>query len=373
MSNTYNCAIIGGGVAGLSLANSLAKAGLSVILFEKNTYPFHKVCGEYISMESWDYLSSLGLDLEHMDLPKINKLGVSAVDGFMLSSPLELGGFGISRYLLDSSLAVLAANKGVVVVEECKVMNVIQQGQCNKILTIKGEYTADLVCGSYGKYKPAFIASNQKSNNEYQNYIGVKYHIKTDFDHTKIELHNFKDGYCGISKVEDDVCCLCYLTTSDNLKNNNNSIAQMEENVLHKNPYLKHYFTTSEMLYPEALVISNIHFKKRSTSADGIMQLGDAAGSITPLCGNGMSMALRTSHLLSQLVKAHFDKSIDKDTLMASYDKIWNDNFSTRITAGYYLQGLFGKDRMTGVALRVLNRMPWVMGRVIEATHGKKF
>ena len=46
----FDCAIIGGGLAGLCLAIQLADADRSVVLLEKNSYPFHKVCGEYISM-----------------------------------------------------------------------------------------------------------------------------------------------------------------------------------------------------------------------------------------------------------------------------------------------------------------------------------
>lgn len=57
----YPCAIIGGGLGGLCLAIQLARQGVEVLLFEKNSYPQHKVCGEYISMESWDFLSALVL------------------------------------------------------------------------------------------------------------------------------------------------------------------------------------------------------------------------------------------------------------------------------------------------------------------------
>ncbi len=59
----YDVAIVGGGLAGLSLSILLSKKGYQVILFEKEKYPFHKVCGEYISMESWNFIESLGLNL----------------------------------------------------------------------------------------------------------------------------------------------------------------------------------------------------------------------------------------------------------------------------------------------------------------------
>ena len=55
-NQTYDIAITGGGLAGLSLAILSAKAGYSVIFFEKERYPFHKGCGEYISFESWNFL-----------------------------------------------------------------------------------------------------------------------------------------------------------------------------------------------------------------------------------------------------------------------------------------------------------------------------
>src|SRR5579864_9810040 len=77
----YDVAIVGGGLAGLSLAILLARKSYRICLFEKETYPFHKVCGEYISMESWDFLSNLGLPLENWNLPLINEVLITAKDG----------------------------------------------------------------------------------------------------------------------------------------------------------------------------------------------------------------------------------------------------------------------------------------------------
>ena len=59
---TFDVAIIGGGLAGLSLSIQCSRAGYTAILFEKEKYPFHKVCGEYISFESWNFINDLGLD-----------------------------------------------------------------------------------------------------------------------------------------------------------------------------------------------------------------------------------------------------------------------------------------------------------------------
>jgi len=93
----YDTCIIGGGLAGLALSIQLAKFGHSVALFEKEQFPFHRVCGEYISLESWNFLEELGLPLSDLKLPVITKLVVTAPNGNRLQQVLPLGGFGISR------------------------------------------------------------------------------------------------------------------------------------------------------------------------------------------------------------------------------------------------------------------------------------
>src|SRR5215203_5974062 len=121
---TYDVAVIGGGLAGLSLAIQLARKKFTVVLFEREKYPFHKVCGEYISMESWCFLQHLGVPLHQMHLPVIEKLRLTAPNGKAFTTTLPLGGFGISRYTLDLLLYQLACDSGVTVLEETRVDDV---------------------------------------------------------------------------------------------------------------------------------------------------------------------------------------------------------------------------------------------------------
>ncbi|MEO8760105.1 MAG: FAD-dependent monooxygenase [Bacteroidia bacterium] len=372
-NKTYQCAIVGGGLAGLCLAIQLANKGMSIILFEKYKYPFHKVCGEYISMESWNFLSELGLPLAEMNLPKINELGISSEDGFMLNTTLPLGGFGISRYSLDNYLYELAKKKGVNVLDNCKVFDVQNVGEISQINTSNGNFSATIVCGTYGKYTPVFIKDDETKKSNSLNYIGVKYHIKTNLKPNRIELHNFKDGYCGVSKVDNDTYCLCYLSSSKNLQQCGNDIKKMEETVLYKNPFLEKYFTESEFLFDPPLVISNVSFQKKDTYKNSFFLAGDAAGSITPLCGNGMSMAMRASKLLAILLEDYLNNSISQKELIKEYNVIWNENFNARIKIGYYLQYLFGKKYTTHVALKLLNKVPLLTKKLISLTHGQSF
>ncbi len=267
--NFYDCAIIGGGLGGLSTAIKLSRQGHSVILFEKETYPFHKVCGEYISMESWDHLIQLGLPLNEMKLPQIKKLIVSAPNGNQLKHDLSLGGFGISRYKIDDALKTIALRLGVSLLENCKVEDAVFKNDLFEITSSKGNFKSKVCCGSFGKRSNIDIKWKrdfaQRSPNKLNNFIAVKYHIQTSFPVDTIVLHNFKNGYCGMSKIEDDKYCLCYLTNAANLKDSNNSIDEMERNILSQNPHLKNIFSTSKKLYSIPISISQISFQLSST------------------------------------------------------------------------------------------------------------
>ncbi|RZK14744.1 MAG: FAD-dependent oxidoreductase, partial [Hymenobacter sp.] len=97
-------ALIGGGLAGLAAALDLAGRGHRVVVVERKQYPFHKVCGEYVSHEVGPYLRRLGADPAPLGPASISRFHLSSPAGRVLASPLDLGGFGVSRYQLDNFL-----------------------------------------------------------------------------------------------------------------------------------------------------------------------------------------------------------------------------------------------------------------------------
>lgn len=105
--------IIGGGLAGLSNAILLSRAGFMVSLAERKNYPFHKVCGEYVSNETLAFLADLGLYPGDLNASAIHTLMISSPSGNLLEAPLTMGGFGVSRYALDHSLYQIALAEGV--------------------------------------------------------------------------------------------------------------------------------------------------------------------------------------------------------------------------------------------------------------------
>lgn len=379
MQNNYDVAIIGGGLAGLASSILLAKGGLKVILFEQHFYPYHKVCGEYISLESWDFLEQLGLQLSELDLPIIKKFRLSHQNGKSLNVDLPLGGFGISRYSLDDMLCELALQAGVIVLQGNKVENVeyIEKEDLHHITTEYGIIVSTLAIGSFGKRSLLDKKLNrkfiQKPKSAENNFVAIKYHINSNLSSDTVELHLFNDGYCGISKVDKDRYCFCYLTKASNLKNHKGNIAKMEREVLSQNPYLAKYFENFDSLYDEPLTISQIEFGDKEIIVDHILMAGDSAGLTSPLSGNGMSMALLTAKLLNEHISNYFKNGKKRELLEKEYLKSWNSNFKQRVNISRKIQHLFYNESLSATAISILKNFPSVSKKIISLTQGKKF
>lgn len=372
----YDVAIVGGGLAGLASAICLRQKGHSVVLFEKEAYPFHKVCGEYISMESWNFLLSLGLPLLEWDLPRIHTLHLTAPNGSLFTTRLPLGGFGASRYKLDHALAQLAKAIGVHLLEKTRVDDIVK-GEGFTVHFNQQTIKAKLCLAAYGKrgnldvkWKRPFL---QQQNKQLNNYVGVKYHVKADWPANVIGLHNFENGYCGISKIEDDRYCLCYMTRAENLQRSGNSIEQMQETVLFKNPHLHKLFTGSEVMAGFPVTISQISFAQKSLVENGVLMLGDTAGMITPLCGNGMSIALHTAKIAAELGDAFLTGNLSQQEMEKHYQQEWRSQFSFRLRTGRALQAFFGSNRLSNGFVNLFRVAPFLARPVIRLTHGKAF
>lgn len=381
IKQSYDVAIIGGGLAGLSCAISLRKKGFDVVLLEKETYPFHKVCGEYISLESWDFLQSLSVPLSDLKLPKIDTLFLTAPNGKSFTTKLPLGGFGISRYMLDHILANIAKELGVDVMEQTKV-NEVQFGkdfqlQFTSHTTKQTTLSAEVCCAAFGKrsnldikWRRQFLKNQDR---RLDNFVGVKYHIRSGGDKNVIGLHNFKDGYCGISQIEENKYCLCYMTRSENLRACNNDVQELEEKVLMKNPHLERILSKRSVYPGFPITISQINFQKKTLVEDHILMLGDAAGMITPLCGNGMSVALHTGKLGAALITDYLGGDINRDEMERLYHQQWKLNFDKRLATGRLLQRFFGSTSTSNAFVSLFNIFPKMAAPVVKMTHGKSF
>ncbi len=363
--------IVGGGLSGLIAANLLAREA-EVTVIEKKKYPFHRVCGEYISNETVPFLKSVGLFPAEFNPPSINRFQLTSVNGKSAQLPLDLGGFGISRYTFDDFLYKRSLDKGVQFLLNTEAHQISFDENHFEVRAGERILKAEIVMGSFGKRSRLDVSMKRNFIQKRSPYAGVKYHIRTDQPANLISLHNFKDGYCGISQVEDQKFTLCYLTHRDNLKKNGN-IKSMEETVLFKNPFLKSLFLNSEFLFDRPEVINEISFATKRPVENHVLMAGDAAGMITPLCGNGMALAIHAAKVVSELAVKFFNKEILREQLEYMYAQKWNSLFARRLWAGRQIQQLFGAEWTSNLAVNLMRNVKPVAGFLIRQTHGEPF
>lgn len=364
--------IVGGGLAGLVCANLLSKQGIRVLLIERKTYPFHRVCGEYISNETIPFLKRHHIFPGEFDLPFISRLQVTSVNGKSALVPLDLGGFGISRYTFDHFLYQKALKQGAEFLLNTEVTQVQFNSERFYVKTIDTTLEADIVIGAYGKRSRLDITLSREFMNHRSPYAGVKYHIQTDHPADLISLHNFKDGYCGLSQVEGGKFTLCYLTHSQHLKRYG-SIKEVETQVLHRNPFLKSVFKNSHFLFDKPEVINEITFATKQPVENHLLMTGDAAGMITPLCGNGMAMAIHSAKLVSESIINFAAGAMNRTQLESEYQAQWNSEFARRLWVGRQIQRLFGNDWTSNLAVNLMRNVRPMADYLVRKTHGVPF
>ncbi|MBO6605294.1 NAD(P)/FAD-dependent oxidoreductase [Psychroserpens sp.] len=370
-SKSYDIIIIGGGLAGLSCAIHLSKADLNVLVIEKNTYPKHKVCGEYISNEVLPYLEYLGIEVFALGAKQIDRFELSTVKSQSISTSLPLGGFGISRYCIDNALVEKAQEKGAKLLR-AQVKNVqYADDKFNVVTNDQQHYTAKLVIGAYGKRSNLDVKLNRQFIQRKSPYLAVKTHVNGTFPDDLVALHNFEGGYCGVSKVETNAINLCYITSYKSFKKHK-SIEDFQEQIIFKNKFLKDIFESTTPVFDQPLTISQISFEDKKPVEHHIIMCGDTAALIHPLCGNGMGMAIKSAQMASQLIIKWFNGTIDnREALEKQYLREWNAAFKKRLKTGRIVAKLFNKPRLSEFLLQLLKLMPGLLPHIIKRTHGK--
>ena len=361
--------IIGGGLAGLTAAIHFRKNNYSVLVLEKNEFPKHKVCGEYISNEVLFYLESLGLNIESLNPKHINKLSFSLVSGKTLHTKLPLGGFGISRYALDFYLYNHAIKLGCQIVQET-VVDIEFENEKFNIITNLNQYQARLAICAYGKRSNLDIKLKRSFIQKQSHWLGVKAHYKLDFPDDSVGLHHFKGGYCGVSKIENNLVNICYLANYDTFKKYK-TIEDYQINVVYKNPNLKAIFEKAVIQFEKPLTISQVSFAEKKNVENHVLMIGDTAGLIHPLCGNGMAMAIHSAKLAVENSIDFLENRINRSTLENNYRSDWNNNFKSRLKVGRILGKLLQREKTAQFTLKIVLLFPFLLSIIIKKTHGK--
>ena len=302
MHGSIDHVIIGGGPAGSTLALKLAAAGREVVLLEKQRDPHHKVCGEFLSAEALGYLQRIGIDAETLGARPIQRVRLHS-GRESVQSRLPFAALSLSRRMLDDTLLEKAKAAGCEVRRGAFVEK-LHRSDNGFSIQLRGAQTiqANNVFLATGKHE---LPELPRTKAEHPDLVGFKMHWQLAPESTEairhtMELFLFRDGYGGLALIENDLANLCFVIHQRRMRAKG-SWPEFLSAIRSEVPPLDGILHDAFQCWPKPLAISPIPYGYIAKAADGIWRVGDQAAVIPSFTGDGMSIALHSSELASEM------------------------------------------------------------------------
>jgi flavin-dependent dehydrogenase len=295
----FDVLVIGGGPAGATAALLLARAGRSVAVAEKAQFPRRKVCGEYIAPPAASFLRSLGMRLE----PEVRRISVWAGKR-VLQAPMPAPyASTMARECLDEFLLKRAAESGATVFQPLKVIALERFSSGFVCKTETGNLEARAIIAAHGSWEPGALPTQaHRSPPQASDLLAFKAHFHgATVPADTIALIPFPGGYGGVLALGDGRATFACTVRRDALETLRRPGVSAGDSVL------QHAFLASKGLreaFASAqrdgawLASGPLRPGVRAAYRDGVFAVGNAAGEVHPVVGQGISLAMQSAALL---------------------------------------------------------------------------
>jgi len=274
--------IVGGGPAGAAAAITLARAGLRPLLVERGGKE-RIVCGGFLGWDALPALAGLGFDPTAAGARPISTVRIIA-GARTVETRLPGPAAGLSRARLDEALLALAEEAGAEVLRG----NVRRIEGHLALLADNAEIEADALFVATGKHA---LRGAERAGVDTEGYVGLRAAIppRQQLD-DRIELHLFGGGYAGLLVQEDGSVNLCLSVSAERFRAAGGSVAGLAEAIQTEAPILAQLMGEASSAWS---AIAGIPYGWRADDSEaGRFRIGDQAGVIASLVGDGIAMAL---------------------------------------------------------------------------------
>lgn len=323
MTSRYDIVIVGASIAGSSCAIALAPEGYRILLLDEALFPRHKPCGEGVMPEGVQILAELGL------LPEIlahggmkvrgmrywNRQGVVAQADFPPSVSGTSFGVVMRRYDLDHLLLERAASlTNVAVRQGFKVTDVLQEGGVVK--GVGGHpvdspdqcevFHAPLTIGADGRHSVFHAACGLIKTYLRRKRFGVTGHLQgVEGIGSYVEVLPHPDGEIYVAPCGQGVSLIAVLLEAKALQSFKGDLAGRYVGFLSGVQGFRERISQSELVPPVAAV-GPLGFTIEPCYRPGLLLIGDSAGFLDPITGEGMTLALKSVKAAVPLIKEAF-------------------------------------------------------------------
>jgi flavin-dependent dehydrogenase len=293
----------GGGPAGLVTALHGALAGLEVVVVERRRGAIDKACGEGLMPHAVQLLDRLGVAVQGKPFR-----GITYVDGDRrVNAPFRSGtGRGVRRTALHAALLEAVTAAGVRFVHD-DIGEVTQDSTSVRA----GELRARYLAAADGLHSPIRRSLGLELPCNGPRRWGIRRHVRIAPWTDHVEVHWAPGAEAYVTPVADDCVGIAILTSSRGGFDSH----------LDEFPTLKD--RVDGRTYGTDLAAGPLLQRVRSRTAGRVLLVGDAAGYVDALTGEGLGLAFGAAELLVDCIIA--------DT-PGDYDRKWR-----RLTRRYRL------------------------------------
>ena len=311
--------VIGGGPAGSAVACGLAGQGHDVMLIERAAASQHKVCGEFLSVETQLLLQRLGIDPVALGAVPVDEVALYAA-GRSVTSALPFRGLSLSRYRLDAALLQHAHRSGARLHRDVTVKTARPDGSGWLVVCDSGATVScrDLVLAT-GKLGLRGIDDVRDGSQ-----VGLKMHLQPSPEIRRalagrVELYFLEAGYVGLELVESGIANLCMVLPRETVSRFGSGWPALRNHMAAVLPVLAERLADAEPLWdkPKAVVCpgsGHLHHERNATA----YRVGDRLAHIPPFTGDGLAIALGSA----ALAVAHIRQGLSPDVYLAAARKL---------------------------------------------------
>jgi menaquinone-9 beta-reductase len=298
-------AIVGGGPAGAAVACGVASAGHDVLLVERADAPHHKVCGEFLSIETQTQLHRLGVDPVALGAVPIDRVSIYTATR-KLTSALPFRALSLSRHRLDQAILRRASECGAQVKQGVSVRAAAPRDFGWTLQCDDGEMIECRNCVlATGKWGMRGIEDERDSS-----LVGLKMHFKPAADvrrvlERSVELMLLDDSYVGLELIEQGIANLCLLLPKRVVAEIGPGWQALHDYLVRTLPSLAERLAGAEPLFDRPLAVvcparGHLHTER----GPAVFRVGDRLAHIPPFTGDGLAIALASAALAAEHIRS---------------------------------------------------------------------
>jgi flavin-dependent dehydrogenase len=315
--------IVGGGPGGTATALQLARRGHDVLLVDRATFPRAKVCGEGLMPVGVAELRALGVDLA-IDAQRFGGIRY-AVPGAVADGRFPDGrfGLGVRRERLDAALNEVARAAGVRLRHGVKVGALGTDGRARTLETAEGTLRARAVVAADGMRSSIRRQLGLERPARGRPRYGLRGHLRLvpgapRLDVVAVHVLDGLELYLTpVGERELNVALLLEKDATRPLKGDlEGGFLRLLAEVPAMAPFLE-----GAVLDGRVGLTGPLRQETWRTVDDGVLLVGDAAGFLDGITGEGMSLTLASARLAAEELSAALRRGDVSTRALMGYDR----------------------------------------------------